>query len=92
VNVYDESGRLIYSASSAPPATFTFSPPAAGTYRMRIYVSPLLDDWYTLYAEVAVTGTKTAVYFTNSNTQDLRSIISLKIFDLTDYWKRATPA
>jgi len=88
VRVYDENGRLIYSASGTPPATFTFSPPAAGTYRMHIYAPLLIDEWYTLHAGVNVTGTKTAVYRTNSNTQDLRSTISLKVFDLTDYWKK----
>ncbi len=88
VKVYDENNRLIYSASGTPPATFTFRLPVAGTYRMHIYAPPLLDDWYTLYAEVAVTGTKTAVYYTNENTQDLRPNISLKVFDLTNYWKK----
>jgi hypothetical protein len=88
VEVYDENNRLVYSASGAPPAAFTFSLPVAGRYRMRIYALPLLDDWYTLYAEVAVTGTKTAVYYTNENTQDLRSTVSLKVFDLTNYWKK----
>jgi len=88
VRVYDENGRLIYSASGTPPVTFTFRVPVAGRYRMHIHAPPLLDDWYTLYAEVAVTGAKTAVYYTNSNTQDLRSTISLKVFDLTSYWKK----
>jgi hypothetical protein len=50
LEVYDENGRLVYSVSSTSPATFTFSLPVAGTYRMRIYAPPLLDDWYTLYA------------------------------------------
>jgi len=88
LEVYDENNRLVYSASGTPPATFTFSLPVAGTYRMHIYAPPLLDDWYMLYAEVAITGTKTAVYYTNENTQDLRPSISLKVFDLTNYWKR----
>jgi hypothetical protein len=88
VEVYDENNRLVYSASGTTPATFTFNAPVAGTYRMRIYAPPLLDDWHTLYAGVNATGTKTAVYYTNSNTQDLRSSVSLKVFDLTDYWKR----
>jgi hypothetical protein len=85
--VYDENGRLVYSVSSTSPATFTFSPPVAGTYRMRIYAPPLLDQWYTLYARVSITASKAAVY-TSNNTQDLRSSIALKIFDLTNYWKR----
>ncbi len=87
LEVYDESGRLIYSASSPSPATFTFSLPVAGAYRMRIYAPPLLDQWYTLYARVSITASKAAVY-TSNNTQDLRPSIALKIFDLTDYWKR----
>jgi hypothetical protein len=85
--VYDEYGRLIYSASGAPPAVFNFDVPAAGIYRMRVYAPPLLDEWYTLHAYVAVIGTKAAV-FKGNNTQDLRSTISLKIFDLTNYWKK----
>jgi hypothetical protein len=36
--------------------------------------------------EVSITGTKTTVY-TSSNTQDLRSTVVLKVFDLTDYWR-----
>jgi hypothetical protein len=88
VEVYDENGKLVYSASATPPATFTFNAPATGTYRMRVYAPSLLDEWYTLHAEVAITGTKTAVYYTNENTQDLRSTVSLKVFDLTNYWKR----
>jgi hypothetical protein len=34
-----------------------------------------------------VAGTGTAV-FKGNNTQDLRSSVSLKVFDLTDYWKK----
>jgi len=88
VEVYDENGKLIYSTSNTPPATFTFNVPAAGKYRMHIYAPPLLDDWYMLHAEVAITGTKTTVYYTNENTQDLRPTISLKVFDITSYWKK----
>jgi hypothetical protein len=36
--------------------------------------------------EVDVTGARTAVY-TSSNTEDLRSSTSLKVFDLTSYWR-----
>jgi len=85
--IYDESGRLIYSASSPSPATFTVSVPVAGTYRMHVYAPPLLDQWYTLQARVSITATKAAVY-TSNNTQDLRPSVSLKVFDLTSYWKR----
>ena len=87
LEVYDESGRLIYSASSPSPATFTVSVPVAGTYRMHVYAPPLLDQWYTLQARVSITASKAAVY-TSNNTQDLRPSIALKIFDLTSYWKR----
>jgi hypothetical protein len=87
LDVYDEYGRLVYSASGAPPATFSINVPTAGIYRIRIYAPPLLDEWYTLHAYVAVIGTKTAV-FKGNNTQDLRSTVSLKVFDLTNYWKR----
>jgi hypothetical protein len=86
LEVYDENGKLVYSASSASPATFTFNLPVAGTYRMRIYAPPL-DEWYTLHARVSITATKAAVY-TGNNTQDLRPSIALKIFDLTNYWKK----
>ena len=37
-------------------------------------------------AEVDVTGARTAVYASNS-TEDLRSSTSLKVFDLTSYWR-----
>ncbi len=86
LEVYDESGRLVYSTSSPSPATFTFSLPVAGTYRMHIYAPPLLDQWYTLQARVNITASKAAVY-TSNNTQDLRPSIALKIFDLTNYWR-----
>jgi hypothetical protein len=36
---------------------------------------------------IDVTGTGTAV-FKGNNTQDLRPTVSLKVFDLTNYWKR----
>jgi hypothetical protein len=36
--------------------------------------------------EVDVTGARTAVYVSNS-TEDLRSSTSLKVFDLTNYWR-----
>jgi hypothetical protein len=105
VKVYDENGRLVYSASGTSPAAFNFDISMAGTYRMRVYAPPLLDDWYTLHAEVAISGTKIAVYRPSeqdlrpsvyrgvetriiSFPQDLRPNVSLKIIDLTDYWKK----
>jgi hypothetical protein len=44
LEVYDENGRLVYSASSPSPATFTVNVPVAGTYRMRVYAPPLLTS------------------------------------------------
>jgi hypothetical protein len=85
--VYDAHGRLVYSSSGAAPTSFTFSVPAAGAYRMHVYAPPLLDSWYTLYAGVNVVPTKAVVY-TGNNTQDLRPAISLKVFDLTGFWKK----
>jgi len=86
LEVYDENGKLIYSTSNTPPVTFNI--PKAGTYRMHVYAPSLFDNWYSLYSKVDVTGTKTAVFYTNEDTQDLRSTISLKVFDVTNYWKQ----
>ncbi len=103
LEVYDEYGRLVYSASRVPPTTFDVSVPMAGIYHMRVYAPQLLDEWYILYAGVNITGKwyawwnimggKVAV-FTSNNTQDITNTpdildsITLKIFDLTDYWKK----
>jgi hypothetical protein len=87
VKVYDENGRLIYSASGTPPVAFNFDISMAGTYRMHIYAPPLLNEWYTLHAGINITASKAAIY-TNNNTQNLRPSIALKIFDLTNYWKK----
>jgi hypothetical protein len=72
LEVYDEYGRLVYSVARVPPATFDVSVPMAGIYRMHVYAPPLLDEWYTLYAGVNITGTKVAV-FTSNNTQDIKN-------------------
>jgi hypothetical protein len=104
VKVYDENGRLIYSASGTPPVAFNFDISMAGTYRMHIYAPPLLNEWYTLHAEVNITGTKIVVYRPSeqdiepdiyayaggrmSFPQDLRPNVSLKIIDLTNYRKK----
>ncbi len=99
VKVYDERGRRIYSASAKAPATFTIYIYTAGTYRMHIYAPPFFDKWYTLHGEVVITGTNIAVYRprpseqglpdnTISFPQDLRPNASLKIIDLTEYFKR----
>jgi hypothetical protein len=87
VEVYDENNRLVYSASGTPPATFTINVPVAGTYRMRVYAPLLFDQWYTLQARVDITASNAAVYASN-DTRNPRSFIALKIFDLTNYWKK----
>ncbi len=57
----------------------------AGATAVPVYVLGL-GQCSTHRTNVRISGTKIAVY-TSSNTQDLRSSISLKIFDLTDYWR-----
>jgi hypothetical protein len=88
VEVYDEEGRLVASATGTIPGSVSFSIPTAGVYRIRIYAPPLLDEWHTLTAQVRISNLIKAQVFTSSNTQDLRSTVSLKIFDLTNYWKK----
>jgi hypothetical protein len=89
VRVYNEDNRVVYSVSRRPPATFTFRPPWIGTYRMHIYAPPFLDEWYTIYAGVNITGTKVAAYVPlDSVNDDHRRHVSLKVVDLTEYWKK----
>ncbi|MFZ8811824.1 MAG: hypothetical protein ACO2PN_27460 [Pyrobaculum sp.] len=88
VYVYDEEGRLVASATGTIPGSVSFSIPMAGVNRVRIYVPPLLDEWHTLTAQISITDLLRAQVFTSNNTQDLRPSTSLKIFDLTNYWKR----
>jgi len=66
----------------------SFTIPVAGVYRMRISVPPLLDEWHTVIAQVRIKDLVRAQVFTSNNTQDLRPSTSLKIFDLTNYWKK----
>jgi hypothetical protein len=88
VEVYDEEGRLVASATGTVPGSVSFSIPMAGVYRVHIYAPPLLDEWHTLTAQVRITDLVRARVFTLNNTQDLRPSIALKIFDLTSYWKK----
>jgi hypothetical protein len=55
---------------------------------VHIYAPPLLDEWHTLTAQVRISDLVGAQVFMSNNTQDLRPSTSLKIFDLTNYWKR----
>jgi len=88
LEVYDENGRLIYSASGTPPVSFNFNASVAGTYRMHVYAPPLLDDWYTLYAKINIKASRNVAVYTSNSTEDLRPDIALKIIDITDYWKK----
>jgi hypothetical protein len=88
VEVYDEEGRLVASATGTIPGSVSFSIPMAGVYRVRTYAPPLLDEWHTLTAQVRISDLLRARVFTSDNTQDLRLSTSLKIFDLTNYWKK----
>jgi hypothetical protein len=88
VELYDEEGRLVFSGTTTIPGSVTFTIPVAGVYRMRISVPPLLDEWHTLIAQVRITDLVRAQVFTSNNAQDLWPSTSLKIFDLTDYWKK----
>jgi hypothetical protein len=69
------NGRWVLTDRASPGAT------AVPVYALGLGQCHLLSR-----DEVGITGTKTVVY-TSSNTQDLRSSIVLKIFDLTDYWR-----
>jgi hypothetical protein len=88
VEVYDEEGRLVFSDTTTIPGSVSFSIPVAGVYRVHIYAPPLLDEWHILTAQVRITDLVRAQVFTSNNTQDLRPSTSLKIFDLTNYWKK----
>jgi hypothetical protein len=88
VVVYNEEGRPVASGTTTIPGSVSFSIPVAGIYRVHIYAPPLLDEWHTLTAQVRITDLVRAQVFTSNNTQDLRPSTSLKIFDLTNYWKR----
>ena len=89
LEVYDEEGRLVTSATGTIPGSVSFSIPMAGVYRVYVYTSPpLLDEWYTAIATVRISDLLRAEVFTSDNTEDLRPSTSLKVFDLTNYWKR----
>ncbi|MCC6035499.1 MAG: hypothetical protein LM559_00400 [Pyrobaculum sp.] len=88
VEVYDEEGRRVASATGTIPGSVSFSIPVAGVYRVRISVPPLLDEWHTLIAHVRISDLIRTRVFASDNTEDLRPSISLKIFDLTSYWKK----
>ena len=88
VDVYDEEGRLVASATGTIPGSVSFSIPKAGVYRVHIDAPPLLDEWHTLIAQVRISDLLRSRVFTSNNTEDLRPSTSLKIFDLTNYWKK----
>jgi hypothetical protein len=88
VEMYDEEGRLVASETTTIPGSVSFTIPVAGVYRMRISVPPLLDEWHTVIAQVRISDLLRARVFTSNNTQDLRPSVALKIFDLTNYWKK----
>jgi len=88
VVVYDEEGRLVASATSTIPGSVPFSIPMAGVYRVRISAPPFFDEWHTLTAQVRISDLIKAQVFTSNYTEDLRPSTSLKIFDITNYWKK----
>jgi len=57
-----------------------------GTTAVPVYILELGQCRLYSRDEVDVAGARTAVY-TSSNTEDLRSSTSLKVFDLTSYWR-----
>ena len=88
VEVYDEEGRRVASATGTIPGSVSFTIPVAGVYRVHIYAPSLLDEWHTLIAQVRISDLIRARVFASDNTQDLRPSVALKIFDLTNYWKK----
>jgi hypothetical protein len=89
LEVYDEEERPVTSATGRIPGSVSFTVPMAGVYRVYIYTSPpLFEEWYTAIATVRISDLLRAEVFTSNDTQDLRPSTSLKIFDLTNYWKR----
>jgi len=69
------NGRWVLTDRASPGAT------AVPVYVLGLGQCPLYSR-----AEVDVTGARTAVYVSNS-TEDFRSSTSLKVFDLTSYWR-----
>jgi len=78
----------VASRVSTIPGSVSFSIPMAGVYRVHIYAPPLLDEWHTLIAHVRISDLIRARVFASNNTEDLRPSVALKIFNLTNYWKR----
>jgi hypothetical protein len=87
VYVYDEEGRLVTSSVGTIPGSASFSLPKAGVFRVHIYAPPSLDEWRTAVARVRVEYLYKAEVFTSNNTDRL-PYTALKIFNLTDFWKR----
>ena len=87
IYVYDEEGRLVFSATSTIPGRVSFSLPRLGVFRVHIYAPPSLDEWRTAVARIRVVHLLRAEVFA-SNNMDRLPFTSLKIFDLTDYWKK----
>jgi hypothetical protein len=89
VYVLDEEGRLVAEAAGTIPGFVSFSVPTVGVYRVYVYTSPsLFEEWHTVVASVRISDLLRAEVFTSDDTQDLRPSTSLKIFDLTNYWKK----
>jgi hypothetical protein len=87
VYVYDEEGRLVASSVGRIPGSVSFSLSKAGVYRVHIYAPPSLDMWRTAVARVRVEYLFNAEVFASNNTDRLR-YTTLKIFNLTDFWKK----
>jgi hypothetical protein len=87
VYVYDEEGQLVTSSVGTVPGFVSFSLPKSGVFRVHIYAPPSLDEWRTAVARVSVEYLFNAEVFTSNNTER-PPYVSLKIFDLTNYWKK----
>jgi len=87
VYVYDEEGRLVTSSAGKIPGSVSFSLSKAGVYRVHIYAPPSLDEWRTAVARVRAESLFNAEVFASNNTDRLR-YTALKIFNLTNFWKK----
>jgi hypothetical protein len=87
VYVYDEEGQLVTSATGTIPGSVSFSLPKAGVFRVHISAPPSLDEWRTAVARVRVVYLFNAEVYTSNNTARLPYTV-LKIFNLTNYWKK----
>jgi hypothetical protein len=88
VYVYDEKGQLATSSVGTIPGTVSFSLPRVGVYRVHIYASPFFEEWRTAVARVRVESPYSIVGVYTSNNTERPPYVSLKIFDLTEYWKK----